>query len=64
MASDAIGVLNMKIIKTIKKHKEKEKKKRHKEEQKALFFSLRPQLNELTSSLDSLNQTLKKITKQ
>lgn len=54
----------MKIIKTIKKHKEKEMKKRHKEEQKALFFSLRPQLNELTTSLDSLNQVLKKITRQ
>lgn len=64
MVSDAIGVLKMKIIKEIKKRKEKEKKKRRKEEQKALFLSLRPSLNELTTSLDSLNQVLKKITKQ
>lgn len=53
----------MKIVKMIKKYKEKEEKKAAKEAVKGMIPAARAQLQELTSNLDTLNDMLKKITR-
>ena len=53
----------MNLVKMIKKYKEKEEKKAAKEEIKGMIPAIRANLQELTSSLDTLNDMLKKITR-